>query len=84
MRTNYEERVGEATAIERRLRQGTDKVVRPNFPIVAKALWPFKTAAQLAAIAGSDERTAWRWLSGEHDPPTSIVIAVMQKTFGKQ
>lgn len=84
MRSVLEERVEDARAIERRLRQGTDKIVsQTNFPVVAKVLWPTKTAACLAAIAGVDERSAWRWLSGEHDPPICIVIAVVEKTFGK-
>lgn len=51
------------------------KIVRPRkFGAVAKVLWPFKTAAHVAAIAGRDERTAARWLSGEFEPP-AIVIA---------
>ena len=81
MRTNYEERVQNARETERRLRQGTDKIVSPKFGPVAKLLWPHKTAAQLAAIAGKDERAAWRWLSGEHEPPICIVEAVIHETF---
>lgn len=59
------------------------KCARTNFRAVAKVLWPFKTAAHLAAIARVDERTANRWLSGEHEPPVCIVIAVVEKTFGR-
>lgn len=69
----------EATAREigGQFRQGTDKIVSRKFGAVAKVLWPFKTAAQLAAIAKTNERTAARWLSGEFEPPTSVVLACM-------
>lgn len=77
MRSVYERRIAEATAIERQFRQGDDKIVSRKFGIVAKALWPFKTAAQLAAIAGTNERTAARWLSGEFEPPGVIIAAVI-------
>lgn len=82
MRSVYEERVATAAENARRIRQGTDKIVRPIFADVAKLLWPHKTAACLASIARKDERTAARWLSGEFDPPISIVLAVNQKIFG--
>ena len=59
------------------------KIVPPsNFGPVCKLLWPFKTAAELAAIAGRDERTAKRWLSGEFEPPVIVVTAVINKIFG--
>lgn len=54
-----------------------------KFGAVAKAIWPHKTAAHLATIAGANERTATRWLSGESEPPNCIVLAVMQQIFGK-
>ncbi len=76
------DRVAEAREIERRLCQGTDEIVRSEFPAVAKLLWPHKTAACLASIAKCEERSAWRWLSGEHEPPISIVLAVNQKIWG--
>lgn len=77
MRAVYEERVAEATTIERQLRQGTDKIVSRKFGPVAKLLWPIKTAAQLAAMADTNERTAWRWLSGEYEPPAIIIAAII-------
>jgi hypothetical protein len=69
----------EATAIEiqGRYTPGRDVLVTPRFGIVAKALWPFKTAAHLASIAGRDERTAKRWLSGEFEPPNCIIAAII-------
>ncbi len=66
-----------STEIGCQFRQGTDKIVRPRFGVVAKALWPHKTAAHLAAIAGRDERTAARWLSGEFEPPNCIIAAII-------
>lgn len=55
-----------------------DRVVPPlKFAAVARVLWPFKTAAHLAVIAGKDERTAKRWLSGEYEPPGSVIAAVI-------
>lgn len=81
MRTVFEERLAEASETERQICQGTAKIVSRNFGPVAKLLWPFKTAAQLAAIADTNERTAARWLSGENDPPVVIVVAVMNKIF---
>ena len=78
MRTVYEGQVAEATKIERHFRQGTDKIVSAGqFGKVAKALWPLKTAAQLASIAKKDERTAARWLSGEFEPPGIIIAAIV-------
>lgn len=70
--------VAVATEIQGRFRQGTDKIVSAGrFGVVAKALWPVKTAAQLAAIAGKDERTAARWLSGEFEPPGIVLAAIL-------
>lgn len=77
MRSVYEEQIGEATKIQRQICQGTDKIVSRKFGIVAKALWPLKTAAQLAVIASTNERTAARWLSGEFEPPGIVIAAVI-------
>jgi hypothetical protein len=75
-------RVEEAREIERQIRQGTVKNVSAgNFGRVAKVLWPLKTAAHLASIADTNERTAARWLSGEFEPPMSIAIAMMSEIF---
>ena len=84
MRSIYEERVAQAREIEGRLLSGHDKIVpAPVFPSVCRMLWPHKTAAELAAIAGKDERTAKRWLSGEHEPPIDVVLAIVNRIFGK-
>ena len=73
----YEERTAEARAIECQLRQGTAKIVNRKFGAVAKVLWPRKTAAQLAVIASTNERTAARWLSGEFEPPGIVIAAII-------
>lgn len=60
---------------------GTDipkKVRRESkFGAVCKLLWPHKTAIHIAAIGGANERTAWRWLSGETEPPSSVLAAIV-------
>lgn len=55
-----------------------------KFGSVAKVLWPVKTAACLASIAKTDERTAKRWLRGEHEPPLSVVLAVVHEMLREQ
>lgn len=82
MRSVYESRRAAEIEIERQICQGTDKIVSRNFPRVAKLLWPFKTAAHLASISSRDERSAARWLSGETEPPNSVVVATIQEIFG--
>lgn len=60
------------------------KIVPRKFGGVAKYLWPVKTAACLADIAKTDERTAKRWLRGEHEPPLSVVLAVITEMLREQ
>jgi hypothetical protein len=61
---------------------GRDKIVQsPQFGNVCRLLWPGKTAAHIAAIAGRDERTAKRWLAGEYEPPIVVLLAVINKMF---
>jgi hypothetical protein len=84
MQGTFHKGVEEQREIERQLRQGDDKIVSCRFGVVAKALWPFKTAAHLAAIAGRDERTASRWLSGEYEPPNIIILAILTEIVPKR
>lgn len=71
-------RIADARETERRIQQGTDKIVSVGrFAVVAKALWPIKTAAHIASLAGKDERTGARWLSGEFEPPGIVLAAIM-------
>ena len=61
---------------------GRDVIVPPpKFAIVARALWPQKTAAHLASIAGKDERTAKRWLAGEYEPPGIVIATIIYEMF---
>lgn len=67
-----------AREIGGQFRQGSDKIVSAGqFAKVAKALWPLKTAAHIATIANSNERTAARWLSGEFEPPGIVIAAIV-------
>jgi hypothetical protein len=84
MRAVFGNAVATATEMQGHFRPAEDKVVTRKFGAVARLLWPFKTAAHIAAIAGVDERTAKRWLAGEFDPPLPVVFAVMDEIFRKQ
>lgn len=71
-----------ASEIQGQFRQGTDKIVGPpKWAAHARLEWPEKTAAHIAAIAGRDERTALRWLSGEFEPPLVVMLVLINKMF---
>jgi hypothetical protein len=75
---SLQDRVEQARETERQIRQGTAKIVSVSrFGTVAKALWPIKTAAHVAAIGQTNERTAARWLSGEFEPPGIVIAAIV-------
>lgn len=58
-------------------RPGRDKIVPPTkFTAVCRVLWPLNTAANIAAIAGKDERTGKRWLAGEFEAPACVYAAI--------
>lgn len=50
-----------------------------NFRRVARALWPRKTAAHLAAAARVSERTATNWLAGVHEPSARAIAAIVNE-----
>lgn len=78
MHGTWQKQADTAREIERRICQGSEKIVSAGrFAVVAKALWPIKTAAHIAAIAGKDERTGARWLSGEFEPPGIVIAAII-------
>lgn len=52
-----------------------------KFGLVAKVLWPSKTAVHLAAAAGCSERAAAYYLSGERDPTPAAILAVINRMF---
>lgn len=66
-----------ARELQGQFRPGQDKIVTRKFGAVAKVLWPDKTAAHIASIAGADERTAKRWLAGEFEPPAIVIAAII-------
>jgi hypothetical protein len=86
MRSVYEQRLAEATAIEGRISSGRDVFVRTTkFARVCNVLWPDeKIAAKLAALSGRDERTAKRWLAGEFEPPICVVLYVFNEIFKRE
>ncbi len=55
-----------------------------KFGAVARVIWPTKTSAHVAAIAGVDDRTAKRWLSGQYDPPAVVVAALISEIFKRE
>lgn len=74
-----------ATELQGRCVPGSDKIVRPqNWVWFARQMWPNKTAAHLAAVAGKDERTAKRWLAGEFEPPGVIYSLLIAKLFERE
>jgi len=77
MRSLYEEKLANAREIEGQIRDQGGKIVTRKFGGVARYLWPHKTAAHLAAIANSNERTAKRWLAGEFEPPGVVLAAIL-------
>ena len=82
MRSVYEQRIAEQTEIVGRIvRGGGILAPTPKFGDVCRLLYGSKTAAQLAAIAKCDERTAKRWMRGEFEPPLVVVIAIINKMF---
>ena len=81
MRSVYEERVSEAREIERTLVQGTARLCSSPFGRVCKALWPFKTAEELASRVGCAVRTAAYEISGEREPSArSVAVIVVEIT----
>jgi hypothetical protein len=80
MRTEFPALGPQSTENDRQFRQfdpSTDKIVSRKFGAVAKILWPIKTAATVAAIADTNERTAARWLAGEFEPPAIVIAAII-------
>jgi len=64
----------QSTAIDRLGIRPTEK----KFGRVARALWPRKTAAELAARAGVTQRTAEFWLAGR-EPSAAALVAVIHE-----
>jgi hypothetical protein len=84
MRTVYEERVAEATKIERAIVQGTAQICSPIFGKVCKTIWPTKTAEELASRVGCAVRTAAYEIAGERDPSVQSLLVVMSEMVPKR
>ncbi len=84
MRSFYEERVAEQRKIERTLVQGTARLCSAKFGRVCKALWPVKTAEELAAVVGCAVRTAAYEISGEREPSARSVVAVLNEFMRRE
>jgi hypothetical protein len=81
MHGTLQNRVDEARKIERTLVQGTARLCRPAFGVVCKALWPIKTAEELASRVGCAVRTAAYEISGEREPSArSVAVIVVEIT----
>lgn len=52
---------------------------RNAFAIAARALWPRKTAAELAFRANVSERAAKFWLSGDREPSIDALMVVLDE-----
>ena len=51
----------------------------PRFAVAARALWPRKTAAELAYRTDVSERAAKFWLSGERYPSHDALMAILDE-----
>lgn len=79
MRNSYEQQRAEQTEIERTLVQGDARMCRPIFGRVCKAIWPHKTAEQLAVAVGCSVRAAAYEISGEREPSAKSIFAIHAK-----
>jgi hypothetical protein len=57
----------------------TEQLFGRKFGRVAKALWPTKTAAHLAAAARVSERCAEYWIAGKREPSALAVQAIVNE-----
>jgi hypothetical protein len=69
-------RADEARSIERKVLQGTARICSPIFGRVCKAIWPIKTAEQLAAAIDCSVRAAAYQISGESEPSARAVAVI--------
>jgi hypothetical protein len=54
-----------------------------RFATAVRALWPRKTAAELAFRGKVSERAAKFWLSGERLPSHEILMAILREIDGR-
>lgn len=77
MRSPYETRIAESTEIERKILRGDASFCRSKFGVAWTALYPIKSAEELAARVGCAVRTAAYEISGEHRPSAQSLLALM-------
>lgn len=77
MRGTYEQLSTEQRQIERTLVRGAARLCSPTFGRVCKAIWPVKTAEQLASAIGCSVRAAAYEISGEREPSARSIAAVV-------
>lgn len=56
---------------------------KSRFGVAVRALWPRKTAAELAMRGKVSERAAKFWLSGERLPSHEILMVVLDEISGR-
>ena len=77
MHGTLQRRIEEARKIERAIVQGDARLCSQVFGKVCKAIWPIKTAEQLAALTGCAVRTAAYEISGEREPSALSILVVI-------
>lgn len=77
MRSPYENRIAEHIEIQRAIVQGDARICSSNFGKAWKALFPYKSAEELAARVGCTVRTAAYEISGERHPSAQSLLALM-------
>lgn len=83
MRSVYEERVAEATQIERTLVQGNARLCSSKFGKHCKIIWPVKTAEHLALAVGCSVRAAAYEISGERPPSDKSMLVIINEIFAR-
>jgi hypothetical protein len=83
MRSVSDELSTGATEIDGIRPSGPESNFRPElFGQVARLVWPDKTDAMLASIAGKSDRSARFWLSGEVQAPLEVYLALVAELSG--
>ena len=72
-------RAAQAREIERAIVQGDARLCRSAFGTVCKALWPYKTAEELASRTGFGVRAAGYEISGERHPSAQSIKAIIDE-----
>lgn len=62
------------TSWPRNIRPTADRI---SFRELAKLAFPSKTAAALVHVTGKSESTVKYWLADKHEPPASVLCAVL-------